>query len=59
MFNFGQISAHNSGTGHGLGLIVERTSGTNFTNATKIQINTSLPGKKISSVEILVKVEDE
>ena len=40
-FNFGQISAHNSGTGYGLGLVVERTSGTNFTNATRIQTNTS------------------
>ena len=31
----------------------------NSEDVEKIQINKSLPGKKISSVEILVKVEDE
>ncbi len=31
----------------------------NDTDVEKIQINKSLPGKKISSVEILVKVENE
>ena len=40
-FHFGQVRAHNTSLGYGLGLIAERSYGADMTNATRIGTNAS------------------